>query len=212
MDVAQAYSNEMLEMLLEKNDQIFDLLQYLIKNANNITQIAEKIDSKMDVALERLNGLEVDLGDLKNEKREIEQKFILMTSKLSKWDSSIGQDALEDYYALAQSMYSNWEDLDALTRKFIPLAEYLYSKLQKYDKPDYSPVILELCRAIENEFLLKIFRKYTLDVVQRKGNCLDEFLAKDKANYRLKNKTDLFAKAIIVLPSANVKFLCPCLT
>lgn len=57
---------------------------------------------------------------------------------------------------------------DRITRKFIPSEEYLYSKLQKYDKPDYSTVILELCRAIKNEFLLKIFRKYTLDLIEKR--------------------------------------------
>lgn len=103
---------------------------------------------------------------------------------------------MEDYYALAQSLYSNWDELDSLTKQFIPIAEFLYSKLQKYDKPDYSPVILELCRAIENEFLLKIFRRYTLDLVVRKDDKLDSFLATDRASFELKNKTGLFTKAI----------------
>ena len=214
MSVVQQYSDESLEILLEKinmrDEQFFDILKLLMMSAedseNNqraiiqglgeIKKTTDNINSKMDVVLEKLTAIESDFADLKNENREVEQKLTLMVSKLSKLDSYVKNEDLEDYYALSQSLYSNWDELDELTRKFIPLAEYLYSKLQKYDKPDYSPVILELCRAIENEFLLKIFKKYTLDVVSRKGNNIDEFLATDRASYNLKNKTGTFVKMI----------------
>ena len=212
MGVVEQYSNEALFLLIkkmsERNEQVLDIVQLLMMSAedgeNNqkaiinglseIKQTTEEINSKMDIVLEKLNGLEREFTDLKKENRDLEQKITLMTAKLSKLD--IQGEELEDYYALSQSLYSNWDELDALTKKFIPLAEYLYSKLQKYDKPDYSPVILELCRAIENEFLLKIFRKYTLDLVGRKGSKLDRFLATDRASFELKDKTGQFVKAV----------------
>lgn len=212
MGVVEQYSNEALFLLIkkmsERNDQVLDIVQLLMMSAedgeNNqkaiinglseIKQTTEEINSKMDIVLEKLNSLEREFTDLKKENRDLEQKITLMTAKLSKLD--IQGEELEDYYALSQSLYSNWDELDALTKKFIPLAEYLYSKLQKYDKPDYSPVILELCRAIENEFLLKIFRKYTLDLVGRKGSKLDSFLATDRASFELKDKTGQFVKAV----------------
>ena len=212
MDVVQQYSNEALYMLVQKlserNDQVLDIVQLLMMNAEDsegnqkaiLAGLAEiknttmEINSKMDVVLEKLNGLEREFADLKNENRDLEQKITLMTSKLSKLD--VQGEELEDYYALSQSLYANWDELDALTKKFIPLAEYLYSKLQKYNKPDYSPAILELCRAIENELLLKIFRKYTLDLVNRKGNKLDSFLTIDRSLHELTNKTGQFVKAV----------------
>lgn len=214
IDVVQQYSNEVIVSLLQKmseqDGKVFDLLHLLMMNAetgeNNqkvilqelgeIKHTTKQINAKMEVALEKLTKLETDFVDLKSENRELEQKIILMTSKLSKLDGYISEEDLEGYYALAQSLYSKWDDLDVLTRKYIPLAEYLYSKLQKYDKPDYSPVILELCIAIENEFLIKIFRKYTLDLVDRKCDKLDVFLAIDRANHVLKDKTGQFVKAI----------------
>lgn len=214
MDVVKQFYHEALELHLQeinkKSDQVLDIVQLLMMSAeegkNNQRAISQEvseikkttdvINSKMDVVLEKLTTLEADFADLKNENREIEQKLTLMISKLSKLDNVVESEEIEDYYALSQSLYYNWDELDSLTRKFIPLAEYLYSKLQKYDKPDYSPVILELCRAIENEFLLKIFKKYTLDVVNRKGNSIDEFLAADKSSCNLRNKTGKFVKAI----------------
>lgn len=214
MNVVQQYSNEAMCLLLQKmnerTEQVLDIVQLLMLSAedndnnqqeilrglNDIKQTTDEISLKMDAVLEKLTKLELEFNDLKNESRDLEQKITLMSSKLTKLEGSIGTEDLEDYYALAQSLYVNWEELDQLTRKFIPLAEYLYSKLQKYDKPDFSPVILELCRAIENEFLLKIFRKYTIDLMARKKDKLDVFLSTDRATNELKNKTGQFVKAI----------------
>lgn len=218
MDVVQQYSNEALFMMMkkinERNDQLLDVVQLLmlsvekgecsnkaiLQGLDEVKYTTKEINKKMDVVIEKL---EIGFADLKNENRDIEQKITLMVSKLSKLDFSVMNEEIEDYYALAQSLYSNWDALDGLTRKFIPLAEYLYSKLQKYDKPDYSPVILELCRAIENEFLLKIFKRYTLDLIGRKKNKLDDFLAVDRASFDLKRVTGQFVKAISKAAKTN---------
>ena len=205
MNENQALAQEMLvKALLNKQNENSDVLSILsmmmgdleagIKQANEgiaaVKHDTEQIEAKLDTVLEKLEGLESAFSDLKNENREVEQKITLMVSKLERVENSISDDEeLEDYYGLCQSLYNNWEDLDPLTRRLIPVAEYLFSKLQKYDKPDYSPVILELCRAIETEFLLKIFRKYTLDLIAREGNSINTFLAADKANPQLTRKT-----------------------
>ena len=211
MDERQALTQEMmLKAIMSSSNDSVDMLQLMasvlediergVKQANAgivaVKEDTEKINTKIDLVLERLDGLEAAFEELKNENRETEQKITLMTSKLSKLDSSVESEELEDYYVLAQSLYENWDELDSLTRKFIPLAEFLYSKLQKYEKTDYSPVILELCRAIENEFLLKIFTKYTIDLVDRKGRDIADFLMIDKASVELKDKTGQFVKAV----------------
>ncbi len=214
MSDSQKYSIEELYNLLQqvnkKGDQTLDIVQLLIMGADDneasqrailaslevIKQTTTEINSKMDLVLEKLTKLESDFSDLKKENRDVEQKLMLMMTKLSKLDDAVQGEELEDYYALSQSLYANWEEFDALTRKFIPISEFLFSKLQKYNKPDYSPVILELCRAIENEFLLKIFRKYTFDLITRKGKNLDRFFSKDRSTSALKNKTTVFVKAI----------------
>ncbi len=214
MNVVQQYSGEAMFALInkinERNEQVFDIVQLLMLGADDyennqqailrglkdIKDATAEINLKMDIVLEKLTKLESEFLELKRENRGLEEKIKLMTMKLSKIEGTVQGEELEDYYALAQSLYTNWEDLDQLTRRFIPLAEFLYSKLQKYDKPDYSPVILELCRAIENEFLLKIFKRYTMDLVTRKGNSLNSFLATDRSSFELKDKTGQFVKAV----------------
>ena len=214
MDIARTYSEENLLSFFnkkpEQNEQIFDFLQLLLKSVGDlkkgqndltaevleIKQTTADINLKIDNVLEKLTIIENDFADLKAERRDLEQKIILMISKLQKLEDSISDEDIEDYRELAKKLYANWESLDVLTKRFIPLAEYLYSKLQKYAKADYSPVILELCRAIENEFLLKIFGKYTLDFIRRKGRELNRFLSTDRSTPDLTSKTGQFVKAI----------------
>ena len=211
MDERAAFSQEMLlKALMNRVNENTDLLNLLLQSAEyteeGIGQISGKVETirhntnqindKLDAIIEKIDGLERAFLDLKDETREVDQKIILMSSKLDRIEKSIDVEDLEDYYVLCQSLYNNWDALEDLTRKLIPVAEYLFSSLQRYNKPDYSPVILEFCRAIENEFLLKIFTKYTQDVLRRKGKGLDRFLVTDKASGFLKNKTGLFVKAL----------------
>ena len=221
MNIARTYSEEALLALFnkldERNGQILDIVQLLLMSAEDsekyqkdilaglsgVRQTTEDINAKMDIVLDKLTLMEKDFAALKTEQRDLEQKITLMLSKLSKLESSISEEDIEDYRVLAESLYSNWDALDSLTKRFIPLAEYLYSKLQKYERADYSPVILELCRAIENEFLLKIFSKYTLDLIRRQGRNLSGFLATDRADSYLTNKTGQFVKAITKASRTN---------
>lgn len=214
MDIARSYTEENLVSLFskiaERNEQIFDIVQLLLLSADDtekgqknilshildIKQSTTDINSKLDIILEKLTSIENDFADIKSERRNLEEKIALMFTKLQKLEDSISDEDIEDYRKLAKSYYVNWDSLDVLTKRFIPLAEYLYSKLQKYDKADYSPVILELCRAIENEFLLKIFKKYTLDCIKRRGKELYIFLLIDRSDVKLTSKTGQFVKAI----------------
>ena len=211
MDVRVEFSQEMLlKALMNRVNENTDLLNLLLQsaeltetginkigdNVETIKQNTEKINIKLDTMIEKIDNLERAFMDLKDETREIDQKIILMSSKLDRIEKNIDEEELEDYYVLCKSLYSKWDSLEDLTKRLIPVAEYLFSSLQRYDKPDYSPVILELCRAIENEFLLKIFTKYTLDILGRKGRGLDNFLATDKSSRFLVNKTGIFVKAL----------------
>lgn len=221
MNIARTYSEETLLSLFnkldERNGQILDIVQLLLISADDgekyqkdilaglsgIKQTTEDINSKMDIVLDKLTVMEDEFAALKTEQRDLEQKITLMLSKLSKLESSISDEDIADYRVLAESLYSNWDVLDSLTKRFIPLAEYLYSKLQKYEKADYSPVILELCRAIENEFLLKIFSKYTMDLIRRQSRNLTSFLSSDRADPFLTSKTGQFVKAITKASRTN---------
>ncbi|QGS68311.1 hypothetical protein CV093_06040 [Oceanobacillus sp. 143] len=142
----------------------------------------KRIEEKIDYIGKQLTNFLVSFDELKTETRGLEEKVKLMNFKLERIEKQITDEELEDYYLLSQSNYDNWDMLDNLTQKFIPMAEYLFSKLQKLNGADFSPVILELCRAIENEFLLKVFKRYTLDLLDRQRRSIHRFLVLDSGN------------------------------
>ena len=197
--VFNQYALEKILSMLGKLSDGIDLLTLMgDENQSNIMKKLTSMDSKIDEIRGMLSQLVNDFSELKKENRDIEQKIYLMNSKLSKLEQRVPSDEFEAYSSMAQRQYDNWDALEPLTKRFIPLAEYLYSQLQKLEDPDYSPVIIELCRAIENEFLLKIFRKYTLDLIDRynDSDSLSDFLSDDRSSRELSQKTGVFAKAI----------------
>ena len=210
MDVARNYSEEMLSKIYSQGEMVIDYLQLLMMSAEDterahnksfarldeIINVVRGIDSKIDTVIEKLTTVQDEIEEIKLCQRNDEEKINLMVSKLSRLESSIPDEEIEDYCVLAESLYSNWDSLDKLTKKFIPLAEFLYSKLQKIDDADFSPVIIELCRAIENEFLLKVFSKFTLFLINRERNNLVNYLSKDRASKYLSERTNDFVKAV----------------
>lgn len=183
---------EVLEAIEKKLDGHRVTLDGINREVEGLQSYRKRMEEKIDNIGKQLSDLLISFDELKTETRGFEEKIILMNLKLERIEQHIDAEDLEDYYLLSQSNYCNWDMLDDLTRKFIPIAEYLFSKLQKLSDADYSPVILELCRAIENEFLLKVFKKYTLDLIGRQGTIIHRFLVADSAN----NNTRIFAKAV----------------
>ena len=186
------YVVDILAEILDKIESQGVDLKDVHGEVEGLKQSRIRIESKIDNIGEELAELIVGFGNLKEEVRDSEEKINLMNLKLNRLEGTIDKSELEDYYALSQSNYCNWDMLEDLTRKFIPVAEYLFSKLQKFSGADYSPVIIELCRAIENELLIKVFKKYSINLINKKGKDIYKFLLDDEKNY----DTKIFLKAI----------------
>lgn len=181
-----------LDLLIMAAEESEDREKKLLKGQEEIITGQQDIQTKLDLILERISSLISDFNECKKEYRGIEEKLLLLSNRLQKMEGLITDEELVDYTAISQNAYENWDQLDRKSKKFIPVAEYLYSMLQKIDNPDFAPVIIELCRAIENEFLLKLFRKYAFDLLKRKGNGLNTFLSNDLADVN----TSTFAGAV----------------
>ena len=105
-----------------------------------------------------------------------------MTKKLGKVEDSVEKEQLDDYTDVCRSKYDNWDDYDDLTRKFLPVSEILYSQLQRFENPDYSPVVLEMCRGFENELKLKIFSEFIKQYAMTHKYNLNKHLINDQIN------------------------------
>ena len=144
----------------------------VLSNASKL----DKIDNKIDNITSLIQSFMESFNSYKNETREVEEKLILMTSKIAEMEEELTKKVSDKEYDrftdICRRNYNYWEEYEELTRKFLPVSEILYSNLQNPSLQgsgniDFSPVVIELCRAIENEFLLKIFRLYVIDFVSR---------------------------------------------
>jgi hypothetical protein len=119
-----------------------------------------------------------------------------MDHKLSEISNHLSQE-IEIYENLTEHLFVNWEKLDPLSKQFLPLAEYLLSKLREIPEADYSPVILQFCKALENEVLKKLFINFTVYITSQKSN-LDQFLKIDLSldEDGKERKTSKFARII----------------
>lgn len=191
----QAYSNEKIgEMLVSNMDDHVNIYMLLEK----IYDLVGEVNRKVDVILEKIDALSDSVAGIKREAREIEEKIMLIGSDLDTIANKIDAEDFTKYERICQKDYETWDRLNGLTKSMLPVAEYLFSKLQNYGKPDYSPVILEFCRAVENEFLQKLFSKYTLDLIDRIGKSqIYDFLFEDRKDPNLMKDTSEFSRAII---------------
>ena len=100
--------------------------------------------------------------------------------------------SLESYIDVVCTWLTGWERLDAASQSFLPQAELLFESISRTCGQDYSPFIIQYCRALENELLTKVFIAYTDDLYGRREDVI-EFLANDCMN----RKTEKFAKSLV---------------
>lgn len=149
-----------------------------------LTQILselKEIHTTVDEIKEIVTSLQNDFEEIKKENREYEEKLLLLYKKIDRRflvKSQKLKDEIDQYTDLAKSLITNWNKLEPLSKEYYPLAEYLFSKLQSLPEVDFSPVILQYCRTVENEFLKKLFTKFTRFIATKYEN-VEDFLIQD---------------------------------
>jgi len=72
--------------------------------------------------------------------------------------------SVESYITDVCIWLTGWDRLDKASQAFLPQAELLFDNIPKSSGEDYSPFIIQYCRALENELLIKLFSAYIDDV------------------------------------------------
>lgn len=113
---------------------------------------------------------------------------------------SLAHQSVSDYIPMVCSWLakSGWEHLEKNSQSFLLQAEMLFDGIKQSDADDYSPFIIQYCRALENEILNKLFSVYTDDIHSRIkdiASFLSEEFSEDKKKKR--KKTYKFAGAIL---------------
>ncbi len=197
--------SELLQQLIEVTKDTKEIIvQQVLSELDNIqinvidsNQTIHRVENKVDSIIDILSKLQNEFKELRNTDWSDDEKIMVMSKKLERVETNVEQQEIEEYYALCQSKYDDyWIEFDELTRKFLPISEILFVKLKTIQDADYTPVVLELCKAMENEWISKLFRKYAESLIsKKKGNMLEIFLSKDRSKFV--KATGKFAKAII---------------
>ena len=146
-----------------------------------------------------LTTMREDVCSIKRSSRDDAEKFARMYSKLDLWmEEAAGQKrTMEEYTRVVRTWLDHWDRLEPLTQIFLPSAEHLYDELERIGADDFSPFVVQYCRSLENEILLKLFSAYHDDLRGRIADIL-AFVAWDLAEETPKKqrKSARFAESV----------------
>lgn len=95
------------------------------------------------------------------------EKAIAAVEKMISESAANQSASLDSYIDQARKWMNGWEALDKASRLFLPWGELLFETIERKGGGDFSPFILQYCRALENELLQKLFSAYTNDFTSR---------------------------------------------
>lgn len=155
----QNYFEQNAVPYFEQAKSMYDNLQQAINNLNN------KIDNIQNILSEMSN----DFKQIKSLPRDIEEKISRMNENFDEKLSSIliEHKQIGFYVKEIRRWFEFYDQLEIKSQKFLPEAEFIFDHISKLENPDYSPFILQYCRALENELLSKIFRAYVQSLLDR---------------------------------------------
>lgn len=166
--------------------QDHDVLQHPVQETayrEIVTSVQEIATLQQDVRqlTERLLSLKrlMNFGETESDERV--EDFI---AQMEHWISqSIAQQRkpLENYIAQVKSWLIGWEHLAKESQTFLSEGELLFEYILETSSEDYSPFVLQYCRALENELLTKLFAAFTDSFPGRHPDVAD-FLAADLAD------------------------------
>ncbi len=154
--------------------------EQVLTNQKEQTATLTKIESKIDDIKTVILNLSNDFKDIQNLPRDIEEKILRLNKKLEEQISNLHfeQKQIDSYIKEIKNWFDYYDILESKSQKYLPEAEYIFDHISKLDNPDYSPFILQYCRALENELLSKIFRAYVQSLLD-KNIVFDEKFAWD---------------------------------
>ncbi len=173
----------------------FSLLMAFMENRfQALTKRLASIEGKVDQVLTLLQAMDGEIKDIKKLHREDDEKIRRIYRSLDKKLGGIIKKAGKDIQSYIEEIkywFEFWDLLETASQRFLPQAEFLFDELGSLDNPDYSPFILQYCRALENEILIKLFSAYH-SWLEVEGTDRNELVESDLEN----KKTKTFAISI----------------
>lgn len=148
------------EKKLSLLEEILRKLEAAPNDTEDIKEIVKQIQNLGRETLELYDGLFDNFNKLKESNAETEEKLAQMREALDKFCDSMESGDYNVNKKLCEQRYAAvWHKLDESSQSFLITASFLCRKC-KGENLDFSPMIVEMSRAYENELLEKIFRDF----------------------------------------------------
>ncbi len=174
--IKEKYEN-LKKVYRDSKDPHRQILELMQQNHSEVMSTVGRIENKVDDIKTILTELVSDFGSIKELPREIDERINRLNQSLdSKLDELISDQKQLDFYITEIKRWFDFYDLlESKSKKYLPEAEYIFDHISKLENPDYSPFILQYCRALENELLKKIFRAYVQSLIDREIEITKDF-------------------------------------
>lgn len=161
----------------DSKDSHRQILEIMQQNHSEVMSTMGRIENKVDDIKSILTELLSDFSTIKELPREIDEKIIRLNQSIdTKLNELISDQKQLDFYITEIKRWFDFYDLlESKSKKYLPEAEYIFDHISKLENPDFSPFILQYCRALENELLKKIFRAYVQSLIDREIDLTKEF-------------------------------------
>lgn len=175
------------------HDEMLKRLTFIDIQLKKILDSQQIANAKLDQIVNALTAMRGGIDEIKQGSRNAEEKLTRICAKLDAFTEASASEVrtIQEYVDVVQTWFDRWELLHALTQKFLPSAEQIYDLLEKQKGADYSPFVLQYCRALENEILTKLFCAYHDDIRKRIPD-LRSFVVSDLSA----DQTERFAKSV----------------
>ncbi len=147
-------------------------------NAEQLKEIIQTLSSEFQKQKTSPHSVEEKINELY---KLIEQSVQSSFKNSEHFEKNVLKKWLPDY-----------KNLDPLSMEYLLSAEFLFDSIYRSNGKDYSPFILQYCRAVENELKKRIFESFRNELHRTKTD-LNTFLEWD---LNKQNKNSKFAEAV----------------
>lgn len=171
-----------------------NLTKEILLKVTSQETISKRIEDKIDIALTALQKLNSEITIIKNNKRDEEEKISRIYFEIDEKLKQLTNEQEKEitfYQNEIKKWLDDWQLLHSSSSNFLTSAELIFDHLPDGKDTDYSPFIIQYCRALENEILKKLFEAYHENLLTNKVD-RKNLIASDNTN----EKTQVFAKFV----------------
>lgn len=143
--------------------------QFIETHFAQVNERLSRLQSSLDELQDVLTEMASEFSTVKASSRNTEEKLVRMRATLERYASCLTEDAdtYQTYIEIVETWLDDWPLLNGASQRFLASAEQLYDVLSDGSGSDFSPCVLQYCRAVECELLRKVFEPYHDDFNSR---------------------------------------------